>query len=185
MFDSTVPFEEKAPNLENAESLRTAAEAYSAAGSAMGGITLDPTSVVVNGDEATVTYDVLFGVRPPTRTSPRPSRRSATSGSCHRRRSASSSHRRGCPVRERPRLRGGGPPPPIAGDAASFPSDAELARTLAASAGRATLSTLTADGYPFGSIVSIVVNDDGEPLMCISSLAEHTINARRDPGRAC
>ena len=78
---------------------------------------------------------------------------------------------------------GGGPPAPIAGDAATFPSDAEFARTLAAAAGRGTLSTLTADGFPFGSVVSIVVNSDGEPVMCISALAEHTINARRD-GRA-
>jgi putative heme iron utilization protein len=75
---------------------------------------------------------------------------------------------------------GGGPPPPIAGDAASFPSDAELARTLAATAGRAALSTLTADGTPFGSVVSIVVDEHGQPVMCISALAEHTINARRD-----
>ena len=75
---------------------------------------------------------------------------------------------------------GGGPPAPIAGDTSSFPSDAEFARTLAAAAGRGTLSTLTADGFPFGSVVSIVVNAEGEPVMCISALAEHTINARRD-----
>ena len=75
---------------------------------------------------------------------------------------------------------GGGPPAPVSGDTASFPSDAELARTLAAGAGRGTLSTLTEDGYPFGSVVSIVVDDEGQPVMCISALAEHTINARRD-----
>ena len=68
---------------------------------------------------------------------------------------------------------GGGPPAPIVGDTSSFPSDAELARTLAAAAGRATLSTLTAAGFPFGSVVSIVVTDTGEPAMCISALAEH------------
>ena len=78
---------------------------------------------------------------------------------------------------------GGGPPPPVAGDPSTFPSDAELARTLAAGAGRATLATLTAEGFPFGSVVSIVVTDAGEPVVCISELAEHTINARRD-GRA-
>ena len=76
---------------------------------------------------------------------------------------------------------GGGPPAPIAGDTASLPSDAELARTLAAGAGRGALSTLTEDGFPFGSVVSIVVTDTGDPAMCISALAEHTINARRDP----
>ncbi len=76
---------------------------------------------------------------------------------------------------------GGGGTPPIAGDPDSFPSDAELARTLAATTGRATLCTLTADGYPFGSVVSHAIADrDGAPIFLISELAEHTINARRD-----
>jgi heme iron utilization protein len=74
----------------------------------------------------------------------------------------------------------GGPPPAIAGDVSSFPSDAEYARSLAQSQGRASMSTLTADGYPFGSVVSYICTEHGEPVVCISSMAEHTINARRD-----
>ena len=61
MFDSEVPFDDKAANLENASALEAAAEAYAEAGSAMGGITLEATDVVIEGDTATVTYDVLFG----------------------------------------------------------------------------------------------------------------------------
>ena len=68
----------------------------------------------------------------------------------------------------------------IAGDAASFPSDAELARTLVARHRRATLSTLTAEGYPFGSAVSYVADAGGAPVVLISDMAEHTRNARGD-----
>jgi putative heme iron utilization protein len=74
----------------------------------------------------------------------------------------------------------GGPPPGIAGDTSSFPTDAEYARSLAHAQGRASLSTLTAQGYPFGSVVSYVCTSLGEPVVCISSMAEHTINARND-----
>lgn len=76
---------------------------------------------------------------------------------------------------------GGSSAPPIAGDANSFPSDAELARTLAATTSRATLCTLTADGYPFGSVVShAVAKRDGAPILLISELAEHTVNVHSD-----
>ena len=64
VFDSDVPFADKAAHLENAEALQAAAEAYTGAGSAMGGITLEPTNVAIDGDTATVTYDVLFGGAP-------------------------------------------------------------------------------------------------------------------------
>ena len=47
---------------------------------------------------------------------------------------------------------------PIAGDPASFPSDAELARTLIAAHFQAALSTLTEQGWPYGSSVSYAVN---------------------------
>ena len=44
----------------------------------------------------------------------------------------------------RPTTHGGGEAaPPIAGDPSTFPSDAELARTLVAGTTRATLSTIT------------------------------------------
>ena len=81
----------------------------------------------------------------------------------------------------RPKEHGGGrPPPPIAGDPGSFPPDAELARTLVATEGRAALSTLTAQGYPYGSVVSHAAAADGAPVLLISELAEHTVNARAD-----
>lgn len=76
---------------------------------------------------------------------------------------------------------GGGPAgPPVAGDPASFPSDADLARTLAASADQATLSTLTADGYPYGSAVPYALDPRGSSVLLVSEMAEHTANARRD-----
>jgi putative heme iron utilization protein len=64
-------------------------------------------------------------------------------------------------------------------------SGADHARTLAATHHRATLSTLALDppGFPFGSVVSFVLDDVGRPLMVISTMAEHTRNAAAD-GRA-
>jgi putative heme iron utilization protein len=81
----------------------------------------------------------------------------------------------------RPSQHGGGrAAAPIAGDPSSFPADAELARTLVATGGQATLSTLSDRGYPYGSAVSYAVDDLGDPLLLMSDLAEHTVNARRD-----
>lgn len=71
--------------------------------------------------------------------------------------------------------------PPIAGDVASFPTDAELARTLAAGADRATLCTLTSDGYPYGSAISFSLDDDGSAVFLMSEMAEHTVNAHAEP----
>ena len=75
---------------------------------------------------------------------------------------------------------GGDSGPAIAGDPSTFPSDAELSRTLVASSITASLSTLTESGYPYGSIVSYIPNDNGDPVILVSDLAEHTINARTD-----
>jgi iron complex transport system substrate-binding protein len=61
VFDSSVGFDDKAMHLEDADALRGTVEAYTVAGDAMGGISLVPTAVVVDGDTATVTYDVMFG----------------------------------------------------------------------------------------------------------------------------
>jgi iron complex transport system substrate-binding protein len=61
VFDSSVGFDEKAPHLEDADALQATVESYATAGGAMGGITLEPTDVVVDGDTATITYDVMFG----------------------------------------------------------------------------------------------------------------------------
>jgi hypothetical protein len=75
----------------------------------------------------------------------------------------------------------GRPPPGPCGDVDSFPSDAEYARTLLAFERRAALATLNLDGFPYCSIASYVIDGDGFPMTCISSLAEHTLNVRRDP----
>jgi iron complex transport system substrate-binding protein len=61
VFDSTVGFDDKAAYLEDAEALRSTVESYTAGGGAMGGITLTPNRIEIEGDVATVTYDVLFG----------------------------------------------------------------------------------------------------------------------------
>lgn len=60
-FDSTVDFDSKAAYIADAESLRPTIESYTEAGAAMGGIRLEPTAVFVEGDTATITYDVYFG----------------------------------------------------------------------------------------------------------------------------
>lgn len=61
VFDSTVPFDDKVPYLEDAESLRDTNADYVTAAETFGGIALEPVDVIVDGDQATVTYDVLFG----------------------------------------------------------------------------------------------------------------------------
>lgn len=81
----------------------------------------------------------------------------------------------------RPKEHGGGEAgPPIAGDPNSFPKDAELARTLTAHQQLATLSTLTAEGFPYGSAVSYAPDNNGAPIVLISEMAEHTVNVRQD-----
>lgn len=61
VFDSEVPFDEKLPYLEDAEQLRSTFESFADTAEGFGGISLEPTSVVIDGAEAEVTYDVLFG----------------------------------------------------------------------------------------------------------------------------
>jgi iron complex transport system substrate-binding protein len=61
VFDSNSAFEDKAEFIAGPDAVRTAAEAYSSAGATMGGISLAPTAVAIEGDTATITYDVLFG----------------------------------------------------------------------------------------------------------------------------
>jgi putative heme iron utilization protein len=69
-----------------------------------------------------------------------------------------------------------GPPPPE-------PSHAERCRTLVASLSRGTLCTLATSpaGYPFGSVATYALDDDGNPLFFVSLMAEHTQNAIADP----
>lgn len=61
VFDSNAAWADKAPFLENAAALEASNTAYGAAGEAMGGISLAPTGAEVDGDMATITYDVMFG----------------------------------------------------------------------------------------------------------------------------
>src|SRR6478752_366637 len=74
---------------------------------------------------------------------------------------------------------GAAPTPPPARE----PTHAERVRTLVHGERRGALSTVAADpaGYPFGSVVSFGLTDDGDPLVFVSLMAEHTQNALRDP----
>jgi putative heme iron utilization protein len=58
-------------------------------------------------------------------------------------------------------------------------SHAEFSRTLARG-GEAALSTL-AEGFPYGSLVQYACDAQGQPLLLISDLAEHTQNLLIDP----
>lgn len=63
------------------------------------------------------------------------------------------------------------------------PSDAERTRTLLTHARHAMLSTVgrEPDGYPFGSLVGYALDDAGRPVLCLSDLAEHSVNLAADP----
>jgi heme oxygenase (biliverdin-IX-beta and delta-forming) len=71
------------------------------------------------------------------------------------------------------------PPPltPIANP--RRPSAAEEARTIAASTNTGTLASLTAAGDPWASLVTFGLLD-GEPVLCVSDLAEHGRNLAAD-----
>jgi len=70
--------------------------------------------------------------------------------------------------------------PRLVGDVTSFPSHAELARTLVEPGGVATLATLTPTGHPYTSVTPVSTVVGGSPMLCVSALAEHTQNLRRD-----
>ncbi len=59
-FDSNIDFATKAPFIADADALRPTIDAYTPAGAAVGGIALVPTSIVITGDTAAITYDVTF-----------------------------------------------------------------------------------------------------------------------------
>lgn len=83
-----------------------------------------------------------------------------------------------------PHSRGG--PPTYTADGARAPSFAERVRTLVTGEADGTLSTLTAgaedlaDGHPFGSVVTYATDDDGAPLVLMSTMAEHARNLEAD-----
>lgn len=64
VFDSETTFEEKAPYLVDPTGLEETVAGYAAAGEAVGGISLQATAVVIDGDSAAVTYDFLFAGSP-------------------------------------------------------------------------------------------------------------------------
>lgn len=73
------------------------------------------------------------------------------------------------------------PPEPIAEvEEGRRLTPAEEARTLLAATNIATLGTLSSDGYPWASLVAFGSFDDGSPVLCISTLAEHRRNLEAD-----
>ncbi len=58
------------------------------------------------------------------------------------------------------------------------PTHAERCRTLVATAKAATLCTVAREpeGYPYGSLVTVAIDELGRPLLLLSTLAEHTGN---------
>ncbi|MBH0779447.1 HugZ family pyridoxamine 5'-phosphate oxidase [Nocardia bovistercoris] len=60
------------------------------------------------------------------------------------------------------------------------PSAAEEARTVAASTNTATLASLSEDGTPWASFVTFGLLD-GQPVLCVSRMAEHGRNLDADP----
>ena len=61
VFDSEADFADKVPHLENAAQLESTVTAYAETGAQFGGVSLEPTAVSIDGDVATITYNVLFG----------------------------------------------------------------------------------------------------------------------------
>jgi len=77
-----------------------------------------------------------------------------------------------------------GPPPPEgAAPPPPEPSYAERARTLVHLGRSGALSTLSRrqPGHPFGSVMPYAPDDQGAPLLLISSMAMHTQNLGADP----
>jgi hypothetical protein len=64
VFDSSVGYEDKAPLIADPTGLEATVDAYGSAGEAVGGITLAATAAGVDGDEASVVYDLYFGENP-------------------------------------------------------------------------------------------------------------------------
>jgi len=60
-------------------------------------------------------------------------------------------------------------------------SPAATARQLLRAADRATLATVQPLGWPYASLTLLALAQDGNPLLLLSDLAEHTKNLRHDP----
>lgn len=64
VFDSTTSYEEKVPYLVEPDGLEETVAEYSETGKAFGGVTLEAKEVGIDGDDALVIYDFLFGGNP-------------------------------------------------------------------------------------------------------------------------
>lgn len=60
VFDSSVAADAKSAYLEDPEAAAPTLTAYASTGESMQGITLEPTAITIDGDTATITYDILF-----------------------------------------------------------------------------------------------------------------------------
>ncbi len=69
--------------------------------------------------------------------------------------------------------------PSLTFDDIRAPSHAERARTLVAQQRTGVLSTLTEDGFPYGSYVTFALHG-ATPVFLISAMASHTENLKRD-----
>src|SRR5215831_4289071 len=80
-----------------------------------------------------------------------------------------------------PETEGGAADPSL--EQAREPTHAERCKTLVASETRGALSTIAAQpaGFPYGSVASYGLDGRGNPLLFVSTMAEHTQNALRDP----
>lgn len=73
------------------------------------------------------------------------------------------------------------PPPPLEDvEPVQRRTPAEEARTLVAQNRVGALASLSEDGVPWSSLVAYVTLDDGIPVLCVSTLAEHGRNLQRD-----
>jgi putative heme iron utilization protein len=76
-----------------------------------------------------------------------------------------------------------GPPAGMQASDVPEPSYAERARTLAFLGRTGTLATLSRrhPGHPFASVMPYALDEDGRPLMLVSTMAMHTQNLATDP----
>lgn len=73
------------------------------------------------------------------------------------------------------------PPPLVEISPARHTTPAEEARTLSEGANTGSLATLTEAGEPWASLVAYGLTGAGEPVLCLSRLAEHGRNIAADP----
>ena len=64
VFDSATTYEEKVPYLVEPEGLEGTVAEYAATGEQFGGVAVEATGVTIDGDEAVISYSLLFGGSP-------------------------------------------------------------------------------------------------------------------------